>query len=197
MAAYDFTKLRVLVVDDSRFMVTIIKTLLETMGIKNVRGLAKGGSVLAAMKEWRPDVMIVDHHMVPRTGLDLIREIRETVEDRQRFIPIILMTAYAKQEIVVRARFWAGADAVLVKPMSARRLFNCIVALYESKRTFVRTRDYFGPDRRVKDRPFEGPNRRGETEETVDEPETAAEDQYLYLDDGEDSEPPAARRASA
>lgn len=203
MAAYDFEKLRIMVVDDNRFMVTIIRSLLETMGIKNVCGVAKGANLFVMMKEWQPDIMIVDQVMTPKTGLDLIREIRETVPDRQRFIPIILMTAYAKQEIVMKARFWAGADAVLVKPMSARRLFNCIVALYESDRTFVNTRDYFGPDRRVKDRPFEGPNRRGGDEEDEIEavpaeiPGETEDGDFLFLGEDDEEETGTAQRASA
>lgn len=201
MAAYDFEKLRVMVVDDNRFMVTILRSLLETMGVKAVRGVDKGANIFVIMKEWQPDIMIIDQIMTPKSGLELIREIRETVTDRQRFIPMVLLTAHAKQEVVVKARFWAGADAVLVKPVSARRLFNCLVALYESDRTFVRTRDYFGPDRRVKDRPFEGPDRRGGVEENHNASESMVadsdDDDFLYIDDDGEDEPPMPRRASA
>lgn len=197
MPAYDFEKLRVLVVDDNSFMVTIIRTLLETMGIRNVRGLGRGASLLSVMKDWRPDVMIVDHVMAPKSGLELIREVRERVPTDQRFIPIVLMTAQAKQEVVVKARFWAGADAVLVKPMSARRLFNCLVALYESDRTFVRTKDYFGPDRRVRDRPFEGAGRRADDRSFAEPTPEEADGDVLYIDDGPDEPVSTAARASA
>lgn len=200
MAAYDFERLRVLVVDDNAYMVTIIRTLLDSMGIKTVHGLSSGDHLLPVMREWQPDILIVDHFMEPKNGLQLIREIRETVQDRQRFIPIILITSYAKQEVVVKARFWAGADAVLVKPMSARRLFNCIVALYESERTFVRTGTYFGPDRRLKDRPFEGQNRRQDEMDEMpgpDQDDDAEEEQdFLYLDGCDDEDPPSAQRTA-
>ena len=62
------------------------------------------------------------------------------------------------------ARFHAGADAVLAKPVSATRLYDCIISIYESPRTFVDNGVYFGPDRRLKDRPFEGEDRRSANE---------------------------------
>ena len=199
MTAYDFEKLRVLAIDDNRFTLSVIKSLLDTMGVKTVFSMSKGTNALEIMKQWQPDVLIVDQVMQPISGLDLIREIRDCDSEKYRFVPIILITAHASKEVVQQARFWAGADAVLVKPLSARRLFNCIVALYESDRTFVRTGDYFGPDRRVKDRPFEGSGRRAEdpARDKVEEAAAAEDDDdllFIGIDDDADGPP---QRASA
>ncbi len=202
MTAYDFEKLRVLAIDDNRFTLSVIKSLLDTMGVKTVFCMSKGTNALEIMKQWQPDVLIVDQVMQPISGLDLIRQIRDSDSDKYSFVPIVLVTAHASKEVVHRARFWAGADAVLVKPLSARRLFNCIVALYESDRTFVRTGDYFGPDRRVKDRPFEGEGRRAE-DPAQDKPEGAAvaaaaadDGDLLFIGVDDDADEPP-RRASA
>lgn len=149
-------ELRVLVVDDSPYMIAIVETLLRAMGVREVRGVEAGHDIVGELKSWAPDLIIIDHMMKPKNGLDIIRDIRDLEGERQRFLPIILMTGYAHQGVVTQARFRAGADAVLVKPVTARRLFDCIVSLRESERTFVRTRRYFGPDRRASDRTFEG-----------------------------------------
>ena len=158
---YDFEHLRVLAVDDSQYMLKIVTMLLEAMGIRKIQGLERPAEMLAMMKEWRPDLIIVDHIMTPITGLQLIKQIRTDSDSPDQFIPIILLTGHAKTSVVKNARFNSGADAVLVKPVSAQRLYDAIVAIYKSDRTFVETKTYFGPDRRVKDRPFEGEDKRG------------------------------------
>jgi hypothetical protein len=48
----------------------------------------------------------------------------------------------------------------MAKPVSAKSLYRRLVSVIEHPRQFVRTKTYFGPDRRRKVQPFEGPNRR-------------------------------------
>jgi CheY-like chemotaxis protein len=175
MYTYDLTNLRVLIVDDSRYMLKIIRTLLDAMGISAVRGVESAENIFAEIKNWKPDLIITDHIMEPINGLELIKRIRSQEEELQRFIPIILLTGYAHEDVVRDARFRVGADAVLVKPVSVTRLYSCIVSIYESSRTFVDNGAYFGPDRRVKDRPFEGADRRDDEDgehEQLDMPDT-------------------------
>lgn len=199
MPTYNLEKLRVLVVDDSQYMIKIIKVLLDAMGIHDVYGIDCPTKVYAAIKQWEPDLIISDHLMEPISGLQMIQHIRADDSNPHRFIPIVLLTGFAKAEVVKEARFNAGADAVLVKPVSAQRLYDCIVSIYESERTFIETKTYFGPDRRVKDRPFEGPDRRddglgGGDRDDVD----AGDDLEFVLDDTDedDKKVPAARGRS-
>ena len=161
MVAYDLAKLRVLTVDDSPYMIKIIKAMLDAMGVGSILGVNSAGDVPAAMQDWQPDLLITDHLMEPVDGLALIEQIRRLESGRNRYIPIVLLTGNAKFEVVKAARHGVGADAVLVKPVSVARLHACIVALYESPRNFIETASYFGPDRRAQDRPFEGPDKRG------------------------------------
>ncbi|MCG8356115.1 MAG: response regulator [Kiloniellales bacterium] len=154
-------RLRVLVVDDSQYMIGIVRTLLEAMGVSDIRGINCTDDPIHEIRTFKPDLIITDHIMEPINGLELIRAIRNQRNGNMRFVPVILLTGYAHEGVVTAARFDAGADAVLVKPVSAKRLHACIVSLYESTRTFVQTTTYFGPDRRTRDRPFEGPDRRG------------------------------------
>ena len=158
---YNLEKLKVLCVDDSPYMIQILRTLLQALGVKTVHSIDPRRDVIGEIKVWRPDLIIMDHLMKPIDGLELIRMVRNLKGQAYRFVPIVLLTGNAHQEVVTQARFFSGADAVLVKPVSARRLHECLIALVESDRTFVETETYFGPDRRVKDRPFEGGDRRG------------------------------------
>jgi hypothetical protein len=52
----------------------------------------------------------------------------------------------------------------LTKPISSTKLYKTIQGLIEKPRDFVRTKDYFGPDRRRRQDPkYNGPQRRRET----------------------------------
>ena len=171
---YDLSGLRVLAVEDSGYMLKIIRVMLEAMGINLVTTLNRPETVISQLDEIQPDIIITDHFMEPINGLELIRRIRYEADGDFRYIPVIMLTGFADYEVVFKARFEAGADAVLVKPVSAHRLFSCIIAVYESTRKFVETEAYFGPDRRVTDRPFEGIDRRRDSGGKAVEPLSAA-----------------------
>ena len=172
MPSYDVSALRFMIVDDSPFMVKILTVVLESLGSQNVLCLHSSANVFKNMEDWKPDLIICDQIMQPIYGLDLIRKIRHDTDSPNRYIPIILLTGHTEAEIVRQARWHAGADAVLVKPVSAGRLIDCIASIYKSERIFVKVQDYFGPDRRNTDRPFEGEDRRqSEIDRAAKEPE--------------------------
>lgn len=160
MATYDFSSLRVIVVDDSPFMCITLKALLNAMGITAVHRITVPTELFDDLAAFQPDLIFTDQIMAPISGLELIREIRSNVDCPWRCVPMVLVTGHSRADVVKAARFWSGADAVLAKPVSVQRLHACILALYRSPRTFVQTKTYFGPDRRVTDRPFEGEDQR-------------------------------------
>jgi len=85
---------RVLVVDDEADARGLIQRTLE-QGRAEVRTAASVDEALAAIAEFRPDVLISDIGMPQRDGFDLIREIR-THGQSARDLPAIALTAYAR-----------------------------------------------------------------------------------------------------
>jgi DNA-binding NtrC family response regulator len=70
------------------------------------------------------------------------------------------MTGYSNRDRVEAARDH-GMTEFLVKPYTARDLYNRIVRLIEKPRQFVKTREFFGPDRRRhKEDEYEGEGKR-------------------------------------
>ena len=66
------------------------------------------------------------------------------------------MTGYSNRSRVETARD-NGMTEFLVKPYTARDLYNRIARLIDQPRRFVKTKDFFGPDRRRhKDEGYEG-----------------------------------------
>lgn len=58
-----------------------------------------------------------------------------------------MLTGYTEHQQVVEARD-AGVNEFLAKPISAKPLYQRLAAIIDNPRSFVRTKSYFGPDRR-------------------------------------------------
>jgi DNA-binding response OmpR family regulator len=89
--------------------------------------------------------------------------IRNPEGPKYPFLPIIILTAYSEKKQVIMARD-AGATEFLCKPVSATALYRRIQNVIENPRPFIRTRDFFGPDRRR----YANPNYSGEERRVSD-----------------------------
>jgi two-component system, chemotaxis family, chemotaxis protein CheY len=75
-------------------------------------------------------------------------------------VPIIMLTGHSERTRVTNARD-AGITEFMVKPISAKALYQRILNVVVNPRPFVRTKTFFGPDRRRNVNPnYSGPERR-------------------------------------
>jgi DNA-binding response OmpR family regulator len=158
--SYRFDGITILVVEDNQPMLEITKTLLTTFGVGTVHGAKDGDAGFAAYCKYKPDIVIADWMMKPVDGISLARRIRNDPASPNHFVPIILMTGFSEMRRVIQARD-AGVTEFLVKPFTARDLFKRLTKIIERPRQFVRSEDFFGPDRRRKGTvEYHGPMRR-------------------------------------
>ncbi len=147
MMRVDFTKLRFLVVDDNAHMRRIVRTLLHGFGAREVYEAGDGAAGLELFAAHLPDIIIVDWSMPILDGIELTGMIRRPDSAVNPYLPIIMLTGHSEKSKVMRARD-AGVTEFLCKPISAKslhqRLLNCVL----NPRPFIKTSDYFGPDRR-------------------------------------------------
>lgn len=170
MATADSVNISVLVIDDNQFMRVIVVTLLRALGIRVVRECADGADAFAMMQSWRPDVIIIDQHMQPISGLEFATLLRRGEDINIFDIPLILLTAHTERSTIEAARD-AGIDEVLAKPLAANALLQRLTAVIEHRRRFLRSKTYTGPDRRRRS----DPNYRGELRRSTD---TLGTDEY-------------------
>lgn len=176
MIRVDFTKLRILVVDDNAHMRRIVRTLLHGFGSREVYEAEDGAAGLELFTSHLPDMLIVDWAMPVMDGIELTRAIRRPESPVNPYVPIVMLTAHSEKSRVVEARD-AGVTEFLCKPISAKalhqRLLNCVL----NPRPFVRTRTYFGPDRRrgVAAVPARGDRRVAVTDNLIVPPEPVRE----------------------
>jgi CheY-like chemotaxis protein len=161
MAKIAFDQLRFVVVDDNANMRRIVRTLLRAFGCREIYEAEDGASGLEAVEAYSPDILIADVKMPIIDGIELTRMIRDPDSSKFPFLPVIVLTAYSEKKHILAARD-AGATEILCKPVSAIGLYRRIQNIIENPREFVRTRTYFGPDRRRKQEPLYGDERRTE-----------------------------------
>lgn len=109
----------ILVVDDYRTMVKVLRALLQQIGLTNIDDASTGEEALRKLKERPYRLVISDLNMNGMSGLELLTRLRqEIVADDLRFI---MVTSESKTESVLAARR-AGVDHYIVKPFNAQTL---------------------------------------------------------------------------
>ncbi len=142
-----FDQLHVLVVDDNCHMRRILEAMLNGFGCHDLLAAADGAFALGLIADESPDLVIANINMPKLDGLEFTRTIRNPAISCDPFRPVILLSAYSDQQHVAAARN-AGADEFLHKPIQPASLYRAIVSVMEEPRSYVRTKTYFGPDRR-------------------------------------------------
>ncbi|MCT4654731.1 MAG: response regulator [Cohaesibacter sp.] len=119
----------VLVVDDYKTMIRIIKNLLKQLGFEDVDDAADGTEALAKMQDRRYGLVISDWNMEPMTGYELLKQVRGS--DSLSKTPFIMVTAESKTENVIAAKK-AGVNNYIVKPFNAATLKTKIDAVFDN-----------------------------------------------------------------
>lgn len=157
---YSFENISVLIVEDNQPMAAVARSILETFGVETIHIARHGEEGFSIFCKNNPDIVLADWMMKPMDGISLTQRIRNEARSPNPFVPIILMTGFSEKSRVLEARD-AGVTEFLVKPFQAKDLYKRIAQVIERPRQFVRTQEFFGPDRRRKDEDqFAGPWRR-------------------------------------
>jgi two-component system chemotaxis response regulator CheY len=149
MSGSAFEVLRVLIVEDNQHMRSLLRTLLNSVGIREIHEAGNGAVALEVLREKPCDLVLSDLAMKPMDGIDFTREIRRSAHSANPFVPIIMITGHTERHRVEAARD-VGVTEFLAKPITAQSLFSRIAQIVEHPRPFVRCATYFGPDRRRK-----------------------------------------------
>ena len=168
---YNLSQLQILLVEGNPHTREIIRLILNAFRCRKVREAEDGAGALQTLEEsFRPDVMIVNQELPMISGVEVAQYVRRGQAGADPYMPIIMVTGYSDMGRILQARD-AGVHEILALPLSAKRLYERIVALIVSPRSFVRCTTYFGPDRRrhrSNDHfQYEGPERRNSEAQAV------------------------------
>ena len=118
--------LRVVVADDDRDIRELVAVKLRQAGY-DVVAVSDGVEALAAVREHRPALAVLDVMMPGMSGLDVMRHLRE-VDTGNSKVAIVLLTAKSKQ-FDRDVGFALGADDYIVKPFSPREFLHRVNAV--------------------------------------------------------------------
>ena len=118
--------MQVLIVDDYKTMLRIIRNLLKQLGFNNVDEAMDGSEALQKLRAKDYGLVISDWNMEPMTGIQLLREVR--ADKRMQDLPFIMITAESKSENVIAAKE-AGVSNYIVKPFNAETLKGKLVSV--------------------------------------------------------------------
>ncbi|MBL8572842.1 MAG: response regulator [Hyphomicrobiaceae bacterium] len=125
--------LDVVVVEDSKPMQLILRSMFNAAKIARLRVYDNAGSALEAMLTEPPKMLITDWNMSPINGYQLIKTLRSPRMRPLCFVPIIVITAHATHRAIDKL-VRAGAHHVVVKPFSPTQLLDRVAAICEDSR---------------------------------------------------------------
>ena len=159
--AYDFRRIKVLVVDCQPSIFELLKGILNAFTVQ-----PKNIFPAFTAEEAYDKFCMINHHLIivdwledPNGTVDLTRLIRTHKRSPNPFVPIIMTAGSAHEKRVLRARD-AGISEYLVKPFTAGALAERITRVVEDQKKFVVSDHYTGPDRRVSTEEYTGVERR-------------------------------------
>lgn len=159
--AASLSDIHVLIVDDNQQMRFLLRCLLRAGGITQISEAETAQAAFEVMRMAPITLVLVDWKMQPIDGLAFTRMLRLEADSPNPYAPILMLTAHTEVSRVAAARD-AGVTGFVKKPVSARILFERISNALTDARCFIRTPDFFGPDRRhMQAASYAGPFRRG------------------------------------
>lgn len=139
--------LHFLLVDDNANMRAIAAAMLRSIGVRRLTEAEDGRDALAALRLHPIDIAVIDFRMKPMDGVAFTRAVRNDPDSPNPYLPVIMMTGHSERRRVTEARD-AGVTEFVAKPIRAQTLLARIESVILRPRPFVRTPDFFGPDRR-------------------------------------------------
>ena len=144
MSGTAFDNLKVLIVEDNQHMRSLLRSLLNSVGIRDIVEASNGGTALDVLREKKCDLVLSDLAMKPMDGIMFSTTVRTGERSPNPFVPIIMITGHTEKHRVEAARD-VGVTEFLAKPITAQNLFSRIAEIVERPRAFVRCDGYFGP----------------------------------------------------
>jgi DNA-binding response OmpR family regulator len=132
--------LDVMVIDPSRTMQTILRSMLQPMRPRRIRIYDTAADALRDMLMEPPTLVITDWRMEPMSGYRLIKVMRHHSMAPLCFTPVIVVTGHATRSSVESA-FRVGAQAVMVKPLAPASLRLRLEWLSQDDRPYRLTGD--------------------------------------------------------
>ncbi len=124
-----------------------LRNILMQEGFRGVRDISTLAATRESIRKTPPDLIVVDCNMPDGDAIGMVEDIRHKRLGSNPFVTIMLTVWSPNREIVERITK-CGVDDLMVKPISPMQLMERIKFLADSRKPFIVTSEYIGPDRR-------------------------------------------------
>ncbi len=125
-------EMKFLIVDDFSTMRRIVRGLLKELGYNNAEEAEDGVAALNLLKNGKFDFVVSDINMPNMNGFELLAAIK--AEASLKHIPVLMVTAEARKEDIVRAA-QDGAAGYIVKPFTKATLEEKVLKIMQKLAT--------------------------------------------------------------
>ncbi len=168
--SHDFRdqEISALVVDPAPYIRALIREFLKVAGLSPVLESPDTSDALQKLHARPVDMVFCELATEPLDGLEFTRMLRQADDSPNPYIPVIMVTGHTEMANVTAARN-AGVTEFLGKPFTPKGLYSRVKAVIWRPRPFVRTKTFFGPDRRRRwEQDYQGEERRRMTPAEAD-----------------------------
>ena len=137
----------VLIADSNPYTRRLTRMMLTNLGVKSTYESPDGVAALDAIRNVNPDIMIMDWEMPVLDGREVMRIVRSPGVFPMPDVPIIMLSSFGERWRVLEAAR-LGVNEYLIKPVSAKVIYDRLVSITLQPRPTVRLGDYYGPEPR-------------------------------------------------
>ncbi|MCW8836177.1 MAG: response regulator [Rhodospirillales bacterium] len=152
MKAYHYDAPQILISEPSAKLRGEIEAALRSVGFSNITATGNLQDVMNALEDGYVDLMICDTKLPEGNLNEVVRDLRHGEIGPTPFVVTITMISNPN-DALFKEVINSGTDTAILKPFDVTKLVERVVALGATRKPFVVTTDYIGPDRRGKPRP--------------------------------------------
>ncbi len=147
MPDYDFSQVDAAIIDPQVNTARVFRDVLGRMSFRRIELFDSVKSAVGLLSAGTPDLILVDADGDVDEAFRFVRALRNEPNVPNSFTGLIVTTWAPTPALLARVAN-AGADDLLLKPVSPKQVKDRIISLIEGRKGFVVTADYTGPDRR-------------------------------------------------
>lgn len=159
MTGSDWRDWRLLLVDADNAFLAWAESVFRKAGTRDFRCTDSPVEAMEMLRSFPADAALVGIQLKGISGVEYVHRLRNRQISPMPDLPIILVVEAADPK-ALRNACLIGIENFVRKPVEAEILLKRVFATIRNPRRFVVTRAYFGPERRRRQIPFDGPERR-------------------------------------
>ena len=120
-----FKGMKILVVDDHEPIRRLIRSVLKSVAVANVREVSDGREAIKLLRSFTPDMALVDIRMKPMGGIEFVQMLRNSSDEDglPNDLPVVMVTGVEDENAIMEA-VRSGADTVVTKPILPKALLE-------------------------------------------------------------------------